>query len=213
MPRHTLKKRSRKAGLPPGSLIHIGEKKTADMKIAVLDYDEHGSNEAVPVQLEQCIAYRATSTVTWVDIEGGHDIQGLEKLGLCFGLHPLVMEDILNTDQRPKLEDYGDYLYIVLRMLSNGHENGEIGSEQVSLILGKNFVLSIQEGAEGDVFDPVRTIEKLRGLAADAARKAPVPPTLGRTRRITALRAAGAFPRQTRSGFWAMPCKSLSPKI
>jgi len=172
MARHTLKKRSRKAGLPPGSLIHIGEKKTADMKITVLDYDEHGSSESVPVQLDQCMAYRATPTVTWVDIEGGHDIEALEKLGLCFGLHPLVMEDILNTDQRPKLEDYGDYLYIVLRMLSNDPENGEVSSEQVSLILGKNFVLSIQEGAEGDVFDPVRVRIKndkgqIRKLGAD----------------------------------------------
>lgn len=157
MARHTLKTRSRKAGLPPGSLVHIGEKKTAAMKVTVLDYDEQGLREAAPDLLEQCLTYRDTPSVTWVDIEGGHDIQALEKIGQVFGLHPLVMEDILNTDQRPKLEDYGDYLYIVLRMLSNGHDNGEIASEQVSLILGKNFVLSIQEGAKGDVFDPVRT--------------------------------------------------------
>ena len=156
MIRHALKKRSRKAGLPPGSLIHIGEKKTAEMKVSVLDYDEHDYSETTHTEPEQCIIVPTSPTVTWVDIEGGHDIQALEKLGLCFGLHPLVLEDILNTDQRPKLEDYGDYLYIVLRMLSSGRESGEINSEQVSLILGKNFVLSIQEGAEGDVFDPVR---------------------------------------------------------
>lgn len=156
MARHTLKKRSRKAGLPPGSLVHIGEKKTDAMKATVLDYDGQHCTDAALTDLEACIAYRDKPTVTWVNIEGVHDTQSLEKIGQCFGLHPLVMEDILNTDQRPKLEDYGDYLYIVLRMLSNGSELGEVNSEQVSIILGENFVISIQEGAKGDVFDPVR---------------------------------------------------------
>lgn len=156
MARHTLKKRSRKAGLPPGSLVHIGEKKTDAMKATVLDYDGQHCTDAALTNLEACIAYRDKPTVTWVNIEGVHDTQSLEKIGQCFGLHPLVMEDILNTDQRPKLEDYGDYLYIVLRMLSNGNELGEVNSEQVSIILGENFVISIQEGAKGDVFDPVR---------------------------------------------------------
>lgn len=157
MARHALKKRSKKAGLPPGSLVHIGEQKTETMKFSVLDYDEQDCSETILTEIEQCFAYRDKPSITWVDVEGVHDIQALEKLGQCFGLHPLVMEDIFNTDQRPKIEDYGDYLYIVLRMLTNDSESGEISSEQVSLILGENFVLSIQEGAEGDVFEPVRT--------------------------------------------------------
>ncbi|MDP2783549.1 MAG: magnesium/cobalt transporter CorA [Sulfurimicrobium sp.] len=156
MARHALKKRSKKAGLPPGSLVHIGEQKTEAMKFSVLDYDEQNCSETPLTDLDQCISLRGKPSVTWVDIEGVHDIQALEKIGHCFGLHPLVMEDILNTDQRPKIEDYGDYLYIVLRMLTNGSETGEIASEQVSLILGENFVLSVQEGAKGDVFEPVR---------------------------------------------------------
>lgn len=156
MARHALKKRSKKAGLPPGSLVHIGEKKTDVTKVSVLDYDEQSCSESELTDLDQCIALRGKPTVTWVDIDGVHDALALEKIGRCFGLHPLVMEDILNTDQRPKIEDYGDYLYIVLRMLTNGSESGEITSEQVSLILGENFVLSIQEGTRGDVFEPVR---------------------------------------------------------
>lgn len=161
MSRHTLKARSRKAGLSPGTLVHIGEKKTDSMKALMLDYDERNYSETVLPQIEQCMVSRGKPSVTWVNIEGVHDIQALEKIGRRFNLHPLVMEDILNTDQRPKLEDYGDYLYIVLRMLTNGGESGEIVSEQVSLILGENFVLSIQEGAEGDVFDSVRN--RIRG--------------------------------------------------
>jgi magnesium transporter len=167
-----LKARSRKAGLSPGTLVHIGEKMTDTVKVAVLDYDERNCSETALTQFDQCIVYLGKPSVTWVDIEGVHDIQAMEKIGGCFGLHPLVMEDILNTDQRPKLEDYGDYLYIVLRMLTIGSETGEIVSEQVSLILGQNFVLSIQEGAKGDVFDSVRTrirSEKgqIRKLGAD----------------------------------------------
>lgn len=157
MTRHVLKKRSKKAGLPPGSLVHIGEQKTDVMKFSVLDYDEQNCSETILSRIEQCFVYRDRPSITWLDIEGVHDIHALEKIGQCFGLHPLVVEDILNTDQRPKIEDYGDYLYIVLRMLTNGSEKGEISSEQVSLILGENFVLSIQEGAKGDVFEPVRT--------------------------------------------------------
>jgi magnesium transporter len=157
MARHVLKKRSKKAGLPPGSLVHIGEKVAEAMKAVVLDYDEQHCDETILTDYAQCIALRGKPSVTWVDIEGVHDIAALERIGHCFGLHPLVMEDILNTDQRPKIEDYGDYLYIVLRMLTNGSETGEVSSEQVSLILGENFVLSIQEGAKGDVFEPVRT--------------------------------------------------------
>lgn len=157
MAKHTLKHRSRKAGLPPGALVHIGERKTETVKISVLDYDEATCQEAVLSELEQCLVYRDRDSVTWLDIEGVHDARVLEKIGECFGLHPLVVEDILNTDQRPKMEDYGDYIYIVMRMLSDGGEQALFGSEQVSLILGANFVLSIQEGAEGDVFEPVRS--------------------------------------------------------
>ncbi len=165
MSRHMLKKRSRKAGLAPGTLVHIGEKKTDVTRVSVLDYDEQSCAESELTDLDQCVVLHDKPSVTWVDIDGVHDAQALEKIGRCFGLHPLVMEDILNTDQRPKLEDYGDYLYIVLRMLTNGSESGEIASEQVSLILGENFVLSIQEGAKGDVFEPLRNrIRSSKGL-------------------------------------------------
>jgi magnesium transporter len=93
-------------------------------------------------------------------VEGVHQVEVVEKLGNCFGLHALVLEDILNTDQRPKMEVYGDYIYIVLKMLYGGDVNHPMETEQVSLILGLNFVISFQEGKEGDVFDPVR--ERIR---------------------------------------------------
>ncbi len=150
-----IKKRSEKAGLPPGSLVHIGEKKADTPKITVMDYDEAHFQEKEIKTIEECFLFKDTPTVTWINIDGLHRVEILEKLGECYGFHPLVLEDILNTDQRPKMEDYGEYLYIVLRMLSYNDKSSEIESEQISLVLGPNFVFSFQE-REGDTFNPIR---------------------------------------------------------
>ena len=154
-----IKKRSRKAGLPPGTLIHIGEKKVEELKITVINYDETHFQEREIKTIEECFVYKDKPTVTWINIDGLHQVEILEKLGNCYELHPLVLEDILNTDQRPKMEDYGEYIYIVLRMLDYSDTDKGIVTEQVSLILGPNFVFSFQE-KEGDVFNPVR--ERIR---------------------------------------------------
>lgn len=156
-----MKKRSKKAGLPPGTPVHIGETRHNDVKISVLDYDEIHLEEKKSVSADECLIFREKPTVTWINIEGLHKLDILEKIGECFGLHPLVLEDIVNTDQRPKMEDYGNYLYIVLRMLYLRESTGEVTTEQISLIVGENFVISFQEGIEGDVFNAVR--ERLRG--------------------------------------------------
>lgn len=158
MPKFT-KKRSKKAGLPSETLMYTGEKKDEKVIIHVIDYDETNFLETELSAAEACIPYKNKPTVTWINVDGVHNVPVLEKLGDCFGLHRLVMEDILNTDQRPKAEDFGEYLYIVLKMLSNGR-NGEIVTEQISIVVGSNFVLSFQEGVEGDVFNLIR--ERLR---------------------------------------------------
>jgi magnesium transporter len=149
------KKRSKKTGLPPETLVYTGEKQSEAIKIHVIDYDEQNLIEAEHTAADACIPYKNKPTVTWVNVDGVHNVPMLEQLGECFGLHRLVMEDILNTDQRPKMEDYGEYLYLVFKMISNG-KGKEIVTEQTSVILGPNFVLSLQEGAEGDVFNVIR---------------------------------------------------------
>ncbi len=159
-----VQKRSRKTGLPPGTPVHIGEKKSEKTRIRFLHYDKSQAAEKEFERIEDCDALRPGAGVTWVHVTGVHDVALLEKLGECFGLHPLVLEDISNTDQRPKFEDYGDYLYIVLRMLHDGAAGREVTAEQVSIILGRDFVLSFEE-SEPTVFDPVR--ERIR---ADRAR-------------------------------------------
>jgi magnesium transporter len=161
----TSKKRSKKVGLPPGTLVHIGEGKAAAPRITVIDYDEARFEEREVKAVEECFLFRDKPTVTWVNVDGVHQTEVIEKLGQCFGFHPLVMEDILNTDQRPKMETYGDYLYIVLKMLYGGDPEHRVEGEQVSLILGSNFVISFQEDKEGDVFNPVRErIRNAKGL-------------------------------------------------
>jgi magnesium transporter len=149
------KRSSKKAGLPPGTLVHIGEKKVNEVKISMIDYDETQIQERDVASLEECLRFKEKPTVTWVNVTGIHDVKIIEEFGKAFNIHPLLLEDIVHTDQRPKLEDFDDFLFIILRMLSYDEITNELLSEQVSLILGPNFVISFQE-REGDVFNPVR---------------------------------------------------------
>jgi magnesium transporter len=152
------RKRSAKTGLPPGSLIHIGEKRADKAKINLIEYDESRLEEKEIHSLSGLKPSSDRKTVTWVNIDGLQDVSLLEQMGEVFGLHPLILEDILNTHQRPKLEDHGDYLYVVLkRFRPDG--NSRLVREQVSLVLGPNYLISLQE-MEGDLLNPVR--ERLR---------------------------------------------------
>jgi magnesium transporter len=153
------KKRSSKAGLPPGTLVHLGEKKVESVKITFIDYDEQSFQEKQVPYIEECLKLKDTQTVSWINIDGLHDIELLEKLGKGFELHSLILEDILSTGQRPKFEDYEKHIFIVLKMLSVDQESQSVESEQVSLILGPNYVISFQERI-GDVFDLIR--ERIR---------------------------------------------------
>jgi magnesium transporter len=153
------KKRSTKTGLPPGTLIHIGEKKAEKVRIRILDYDEVRFQEIEARTIEECFPFKEKPTITWINIDGLHQVDIIEKIGKYFNFHPLLLEDILNTEQRPKIEDFETHIYIVLKMLKYDEKTNEINSEQISIIFGENFVISFQE-TEGDVFDPIR--ERIR---------------------------------------------------
>jgi magnesium transporter len=153
--RKASERRSRKAGLPPGTLVYTGEQRVESVRITVIDYDEQHVQEKQVASIEECFPFSATPTVTWINVDGLHDVSVIEKLGKAFDLHPLIMEDILSTAQRPKFEDYEKNIFIVLRMLSFSDDHQMVETEQVSLIMGPNFVLSFQERV-GDVFDFVR---------------------------------------------------------
>jgi magnesium transporter len=143
-----IKKRSKKAGLPPGTLIHIGEKVSEKTRITLWEYDEKDFQERPLENFDLCFLFKKDPTVTWVNVEGVHQVEILEKLGTCFALHPLVLEDILNTDQRPKMEEYGNDLYIVLKMLGYDDQKDELVAEQVSLVLRDNVVFFFRRKGE-----------------------------------------------------------------
>jgi magnesium transporter len=149
----------KKVGLPPGTLVHVGERKAEHPRIRILDYDHENFQEKDIEKIEECFAFKEKPTVTWINVDGLHEVDIIEKIGAYFGIHPLVLEDILHTAQRPKTEDSGDYIFVVVKMLFYNGEKGEIVAEQMSMILGPNYVISFQE-RQGDVFDPIR--ERIR---------------------------------------------------
>jgi magnesium transporter len=143
----------------PGTLHYSGPPRSEPLGFDIMDYSEAGLDERKPDAVDAGFPLRDTDTTSWLNVTGLHHVNELARLGEHFGLHPLVMEDIVSTRQRPKLEDYGDYIYIVCRMVDYDEKSRQVRSEQVSLILTQNTVISFQEVA-GDVFGPVR--ERIR---------------------------------------------------
>ncbi len=150
-----IRRGARKAGLSPGTIVHVGEVKAERVKISLVDYDESSFQEKEVSSIKECFPFKDKPTVTWINVDGLHQVEVVEALGKHFELHPLVMEDIVHTGQRPKMEDYENTLFIVLKMLRYNEGSEQIDEEQVSFILGPNWVISFQE-KEGDVFDPLR---------------------------------------------------------
>ena len=150
-------KRSKKTGLLPGSLIHVGRKYAEKSKITLIRYNETFFVEKEVASIADLLSEKNNEGITWINIDG-LDAKLIEDVGGIYGLHPLIQEDILNTDQRPKTEDFGNYIYIVLKNFYN-QSNGSLPPEQVSIILGNNFILSFKE-RETPLFEPIR--ERLR---------------------------------------------------
>jgi magnesium transporter len=151
-------KRSKKTGLPPGTLVHIGEQKAGAVAMTLFHYAGARCEEGRVLRVED-LHPPADESILWVNIGGVHNVDVLGAFGKQFQLHPLLLEDIANTDQRPKLEEYDAHLFLVVKMLV-ATEGGGILAEQVSFVLGRNLVLSFQENGT-DVFGSVR--ERLRG--------------------------------------------------
>jgi magnesium transporter len=164
--KHTI----RKTGAPPGTLIYTGEKKPGKTRITLMEYTDEEYFEREVEDVATCFPLKEKPTVTWLNINGLHDLSVLQKIGDAFGIHPLVLEDILNVDQRPKAEDFGEYIFIVLKMAHVDETSGDLQMEQVSIIVTKDCVITFQE-MEGDVFEGIR--ERIRSYK-------------GRTRRMGA---------------------------
>jgi Mg2+ and Co2+ transporters len=152
----TFERRGSKTGLAPGTLVHVGEKKAEKVVIRVLAYNSEKLIEKELETIEECLEFKGQPDIyLWINVDGLDRVDIIEKLGGYFNIHPLTLEDVLNTGQRPKTEDYDSYIYTVLKMILLDTEKEEILIDQISIIIGFNYLLSFQE-RQGDVFDPVR---------------------------------------------------------
>ena len=109
--------KQKEPGLPPGTLVYVGKKKVQKVSIDVIDYTESKFEEKAIKRVEDCVPFKDKPSITWINVNGIHDINIIQKIGDGFGLHPLILEDVVTTDQRPKSDDYDKYLFIVLKMV------------------------------------------------------------------------------------------------
>ncbi len=151
-------------GLAPGTLVHVGEKKAEKTVIKAWLYNSEKLIEKELQTVDECQELKGQPGMNlWINVDGLDQIGIIEKLGGYFGVHPLTLEDVLNTGQRPKMEDYESYIYAVLKMMLLDEEREEILIDQVSIIFGTNYILSFQE-REGDAFNPIR--DRLKNSAS-----------------------------------------------
>lgn len=143
-------------GLPPGTPVFVGEQQSEAVKITLYDYDDAHTERRIVQSIEECFPYKDMPSVTWINVDGLHDVAMLERLAHDYGLHPLTIEDIVNTQQRPKVEFFDNYIALNLKMYTFDINTYELDIDHVSLVLGKNFVLTFQE-RQGDLFDAIRT--------------------------------------------------------
>lgn len=153
--------RRKKIGLPGGSLVYLGEDKNTltPIDITVIDYSENHLEEFCVTKIEDLAQFNNTNSITWINIDGIHDVNFIKSIGEIFDLHSLLLEDILNSEHRPKIEEYENNIHFTLKQLDWDTHKKVIVDEQISLIIGHGFVISFQE-KKGDIFEPIR--ERLR---------------------------------------------------
>ena len=165
------KRKKKTLGLAPGSLIHIGDKKTDEAILTIIRFDIDQISETTIKSSDEWPLFEENPGVTWINTEGLHQVDIVEKIGKQFCIHPLTLEDILDTDHRPKVEDFENHIFVMMKILAYDTRKEEILSEQISFILLKNTLLTFQERAS-DIFDPVqnrlhRTNSRIRQFGAD----------------------------------------------
>ena len=151
--------RADKVGLPPGSLLHLGIDPGKPISITAYIYNEKSFEEISDLKASDCAALRDRPGFKWIEVDGVHDPVVIAKIGEVFAIHPLVLEDVMSTEQRPKREEFDGMMHVVLKMLHHEMNESCFHAEQVSLVLGSDFLITFQEGDQ-DVFEPVR--ERLR---------------------------------------------------
>lgn len=150
-----VRKRAKKAGQPPGTAIYTGDKNNRPATVTVINYDANQYQERI-VQEVKPGEFKNEKGIIWINVEGLHDITLIEQIAHEFNLHPLTIEDILNVEQRAKVEEFDGYLFIALKVLQWDNKTNDFTIQQLSLILGEGFLLSFQE-LDTNLFDSIQT--------------------------------------------------------
>lgn len=150
-----VRKRVKKAGQPPGTAVYTGDKKGTEPVITVITFSPTDCVEKTGTQMSQCQIDAKSNEITWINVEGLHDEKAVQEVADRFSLHPLTVEDILNVEQRPKVEEFDGYIYITLKVLNWDSKVTEFTVKQISLVLGSNFILTFQE-LDTTLFDAIR---------------------------------------------------------
>ncbi|MCU0324901.1 MAG: magnesium/cobalt transporter CorA [Spirosomaceae bacterium] len=145
-----------KAFTSPGSLVYVGKEVAESSIVKLIEFNSEFIVEKQVKQMNDCKPAPSKDYVTWLDVDGIHETQVIEAIGKHYNLHPLLLEDVLNTEQKPKLEHFDDNsLFVVLKMLHFSNERVEFDTEHVGLVLGQDYVISFQEIHKTDVFQPI----------------------------------------------------------
>jgi len=153
---------SKKAGLPPGSLVHVGRKKLENVEISIVDYTLENFEELTCKSPEECTPFKEKDSVSWINVNGLHDTQAIEKLGKIFNLHPLLLEDILNTGHRPKVEEFDECIFFTLKVLEIT-DTKKVISDQISFVLGDKWLISFQEKKTGLYDGLIQRVKESKG--------------------------------------------------
>ena len=144
-----------KTGLPPGTVVYSGDNQSEIVKIKLIEFNENELFEKEFSNFDECFLHVKPNMIKWINVDGVHNTELIQQIGDKFNIHPLTLEDIANTEQRPKFEEYDNYLVSIMKMLSY---DDEVHSEQLSILLfDNNTVISFQEASKGDAFDLIRT--------------------------------------------------------
>jgi magnesium transporter len=148
----TNKNQLQTGNVPPGQIKHLGPEDRKDIKISVTLFNSDNTQQKAIKSIDEILEMKDTPELTWVNIEGANNQEQIKKIGAHFHIHELVLEDILNTNQRPKVEFHSDYIYIVLKRWILESSPLTIGFEQVSILMLKNFVFTFKE-RQDSLFD------------------------------------------------------------
>ena len=151
---NVFKKYANKVGLPPGTLVYTGENKTEPILINQIDYNETQCQESKIEKYAECQSIDNPDTITWIHIQGIHDAESVREIGAHFSIHTLVLEDIMNPTQLPKIEEFDEYTFCIIRTLNYDIDTNSISDDPINLVVGHNYVISLQESGE-KIFQPI----------------------------------------------------------